>query len=147
MNFLEHRLYADRALSKLIRMAREATPETLSSREQRGVFRLEAILVEKSSTAVSARASVGSNFVARCTAFSIIVLMVIQGFWQERREHRQRAGAALWWARAVIRHFLARAFMALRARVYRSVGRRELRAPERAPERRPRDPGSIWLEP
>jgi hypothetical protein len=69
MNFLERRACADRALSKLVHMARGATPPALSSREQRGVFRLEAMLVEKSSAPLSPRDRLGATFAARWAAF------------------------------------------------------------------------------
>jgi hypothetical protein len=115
MNFLERRLYADRALSQLIRMAREATPETLSSREQRGVFRLESMLVEKSGAVLSARAPIGSSFATRWAAFYLVVFTIVHGLWQKARAHRQRAVAALWWGSAVSRRLLARVFTALRA--------------------------------
>jgi hypothetical protein len=147
MNFLERRLYADRALSQLIRMARDATPETLSSREQRGVFRLESMLVEKSSAVLSARAPIGSSFAVRWKAFSLVVFTVVHHLWQKGREHRQRALAALWWARAVGRRLVARRFTPLRAALHRAVPPPNLRAREDSPPSRPRDPGSIWLEP
>ena len=91
MNFLERRACADRALSQLVRMAREAT-ETLSSREQRGVYRLESTWAEKSNAAPpAAHVWIGSAFAARWTAFSIIVLALVRGLWIRVRVDSQKA--------------------------------------------------------
>jgi hypothetical protein len=80
MNFLERRASADRALTQLVQMVRETT-ETLSSREQGGVYRLESILVEKSNAALSvSHVRLRSGLAARWMAFSTIVIALGRGF-------------------------------------------------------------------
>ena len=88
MNFLERRAFADRALSRLVRMARDAAPATLSSREQRGVFRLEARLVESSSAPPLAPRWTESPLAARWLAFATFVLTLVHGLWARDRRPR-----------------------------------------------------------
>ena len=91
MNFIERRASADRALLQLVRMVREAT-ETLSSREQGGVYRLESTLIEKSNAALpAAHVWTGSGLAARWEAFSIIVLALVRGLWARGRACARRA--------------------------------------------------------
>ena len=94
MNFLERRARADRALSQLVRMTRAST-ETLSSREQRGIYRLESTLLEKSSTPpplpqVGSRAA----FAARWVAFSTLVLLLVGWLYARARAYSQRISLA-----------------------------------------------------
>ena len=100
MNFIERRASADRALSQLVGMVREAT-ETLSSREQGGVYRLESTLIEKSNAALpAAHASIGSALAARWGAFSTIVLALVRGLWTRSRcAQRALARARVAWVR------------------------------------------------
>ena len=73
LNFIELRAIADRALSQLIRMVREET-EALSSREQGGIYQLEAMLSEESSDVLPvARVGLGSAFATRWMAFASAV--------------------------------------------------------------------------
>ena len=91
MNFIERRARADRALSQLVSMARAAT-ETLSSREQRGVYRLESTWAEKSSAAPpAAHVWIGSAFAARWRAFSTIVLALVRVLSTRVRVYYQKA--------------------------------------------------------
>jgi hypothetical protein len=90
MNFLERRVYADRALLQIVRMAREATPDTLSSREQRGVFRLEAMLAEKSSAVVTLHDGIASPFAARWAAFWTVLLTTVYSLGLRAHAYRQR---------------------------------------------------------
>jgi hypothetical protein len=113
MNFLERRASADRALSQLVQMVREAT-ETLSSREQGGVYRLESILVEKSNAALSvSQVRLRSGLAARLMAFSTIVLTIVRGLWA-----RGRASAHNVLARARVAGWcdVAPVFVAVRVR-------------------------------
>jgi hypothetical protein len=100
MNFLERRVCADRALTQLVRLVREST-ETLSSREQRGVYQLESTLVERSSAAPPAsHVFSGSVSAARLMAFSTIVLTIVRGLWARGRAsaHNVLARARVaWW--------------------------------------------------
>ena len=91
MNFLERRLRADRALSQLARMVHDAT-ETLSSREQRGIYQLESTLAAGSKTALPAvRVWIKSTFVARWRAFSIFVLVFVRSLFARVCAYSRRA--------------------------------------------------------
>ena len=91
MNFLERRAIADRALSQLVRMVREET-ESLTSREQRGVYQLESLLIERSSTELrAAQVGIGSAVAARWRALSTVVLVLVLGLWARGRAYAHRA--------------------------------------------------------
>jgi hypothetical protein len=113
MNFLERRASADRALSQLVHMVRDAT-ETLSSREQGGVYRLESMLVEKSSVALpAAHVWIGSTLMARWLAFSTTMFVLVRNHFARGRVGTRSALAR---ARAAWGSALARISIALRVR-------------------------------
>ena len=110
MNFIERRASAEHALSQLVRMVRETT-ETLSSREQGGVYQLESTLIEKSSTRLrAARAWFGPALAARWIAFSTTVIALVRDLSARGRAYAQGALAR---ARAECGFHLARIFITL----------------------------------
>ena len=135
MNFIERRASADRALSQLVRMIREET-ETLSSRDQGGVYELESTLIERSRTGPPAAPVRSRSAVpARWGAFWTVVLALVRGLWTRGRACAQRA-----LARARVAWFcdLAPIFITFRVGFAAGGARlRKLRARERA-EHEPR---------
>jgi hypothetical protein len=130
MNFLERRVSADHALSQLVGMVREAT-ETLTSREQRGVYQLESTWVEEASMARPRTGVwIGSAFAARWFVFSSVMIVLVRDLFARARAYCQRALAP---ARAAWGCDVAPIFIALRAGVARGGARlRKLRARSRA---------------
>ena len=85
LNFFERRALADRALSRLVELAREET-EKMSSREQRGVYQLEAMSVERESDSLPAvRVWIDPVWLARWRAFSASVLAYSRELWRATR--------------------------------------------------------------
>ncbi|MET0596071.1 MAG: hypothetical protein ABW133_25445 [Polyangiaceae bacterium] len=82
LNFFERRALADRALSRLVELAREET-EKMTSREQRGVYQLEATLVEKASDPLPVvRVWIDPMWLARWHALSASVLAYTRELWR-----------------------------------------------------------------
>jgi hypothetical protein len=138
MNFLERRANADQALSQLVGMVREVT-ETMSSREQGGVYRLESTLLENSSaTLPAAHVWIGSDLAARWMAFSTVLLALVGGLWARVRLHAQwaldrpYAQRALYRARLVCGWDIPRLLISLRVGFAAGGARlRKLRARQR----------------
>ncbi len=85
LNFLERRALADRALARLVQIAREETA-AMSSREQRGVYQLETTLVENSSAVwPPERVWVDPAFVDRVRVLWSLVSARVRGFWRRMR--------------------------------------------------------------
>jgi hypothetical protein len=82
LNFLERRALADRALARLVEIARQETA-AMSSREQRGVYQLESTLLENSSAPCpSVRVWVDPAFVDRVRVLWTLVNARVRGFWR-----------------------------------------------------------------
>ena len=118
MNPIERRACADRALAQLVQMVREET-ETLSSREQGGVYQLESTLIEKSTSESSAvRRRIAGAVTLRWRAFSAVLLVFLQALFAQFRTY---ARSALAHARVTCGWHLARLFVELRV-VFSRVG-------------------------
>ena len=111
MNPIERRACADRALAQLVQMVREET-ETLSSREQGGVYQLESTLVEKSNSESSAvRTRLVGAMAMRWRAFSTVLLVLVRALLARCRMYARSARAH---ARVTCGWHLARVFVELR---------------------------------
>lgn len=78
LNFFERRALADRALSRLVEIAREQT-ETMSSREQRGVYQLETTLADGTSAlAPAVRGFIDPVWIERWKVFFLAVVALVR---------------------------------------------------------------------
>ena len=87
LNFFERRALADRALARLVELAREETG-TMSSREQRGIYQLETTFANGASAlAPAVRVRIDPVWLERwraCKALVVAVIARAEQVWRDR---------------------------------------------------------------
>jgi hypothetical protein len=83
LNFLERRALAERALSRLVRIAREDTA-AMSSREQRGIYQLEAMLADGSSEMRPDRGWIDPTLLARAEELWSVAIASVRQLWRQK---------------------------------------------------------------